>query len=147
MFATSAHARGGAPAGAPKPHKGLLSTLTIVGLLVLATPASAAASPGGAAEPLGGLLMPIMLVVFIGAMYFLQIRPQQKRAKDHQTMISAVKRGDTVVLSNGMVGKVTRVEDAEAMVEIATGVNARVIKTMIAEVRTRGEPVAIDAKS
>jgi preprotein translocase subunit YajC len=76
------------------------------------------------------------------------IRPQQRRMKDHQAMVSAVKRGDTVVLSNGMVGKVTRVEETDAMVEIASGVNTRVIKSMISEVRTRGEPqIAGDSKS
>ena len=66
------------------------------------------------------------------------IRPQQKRAKQHQEMVGAIKRGDEVVLSNGMVGKVTRVEDQEAMVEISQGVNVRVVKAMVAEVRNRG---------
>ena len=104
------------------------------------------AASGGISDLLTGPLpmVALMMVLF----YFLLIRPQQKRMKDHQNMVKALKRGDTVVLSNGMVGKVTRVEDAEAMVEIASGVNTRVIKSMIAEVRTRGEPAAAaDAKS
>jgi len=79
--------------------------------------------------------------------YFLLIRPQQKRAKEHAALIAAVKRGDTVVLSNGMIGKVTRVENEEAMVEIAQGVNVRVVKTLIAEVRNRTAIAANDAKA
>jgi preprotein translocase subunit YajC len=146
MLATTADAQGAAPTRAPDRRHGLAPALTIAALAGVATPAFAQ-GPGGPADPLGGMLPMLMIVVFIGLMYFLTIRPQQKRAKEHQAMVSAVKRGDTVVLSNGMVGKVTRVEDAEAMVEIATGVNTRVIKTMIAEVRTRGEPVAADSKS
>jgi preprotein translocase subunit YajC len=64
--------------------------------------------------------------------------------KAHQALIAGVKRGDEVVLSNGMVGKVTRVEDAEAMVEISQGVNVRVVKSMIAEVRNRTAIAAND---
>ena len=79
--------------------------------------------------------------------YFLLIRPQQKRAKAHQALISAVKRGDTVVLSSGMIGKVTRVEDAEVNVEIAPSVKVRVVKGMIAEVRNRTAIAANDAKA
>ncbi len=79
--------------------------------------------------------------------YFLLIRPQQKRAKEHAALIAAVKRGDTVVLSNGMIGKVTRVENEEAMVEIAQGVNVRVVKGLIAEVRNRTAIAANDAKA
>lgn len=107
------------------------------------------ASAAGAGGIMGGwtgqliLFLPIILLF-----YFLILRPQQRRAKDHQAMVGGIKRGDTVVLANGMVGKVTRVEDIEAMVEIATGVNTRVIKSMITEVRTRGEPaIANDSKS
>ena len=94
--------------------------------------------PGGIfSGPFGSLLMFLPIVVLF---YFLIMRPQSQRAKKHQAMINAVKRGDTVVMSSGMVGKVTRVEDTEAMVEIATGVNVRVVKSMLTEVRTRGEP-------
>jgi preprotein translocase subunit YajC len=78
--------------------------------------------------------------------YFLLIRPQQKRAKEHQALIAAVKRGDTIVLSSGLIGKITRVEDAEVNVEIAPSVNVRVVKAMIAEVRNRTAIAANDAK-
>ena len=79
--------------------------------------------------------------------YFLLIRPQQKKAKEHAALISAVKRGDTVVLSSGVIGKVTRVEEAEVNVEIAPSVNIRVVKGMIAEVRNRTAVAANDTKA
>ncbi len=86
-----------------------------------------------------------ILAIFI-LFYFLLIRPQQKRAKEHATAIGAIKRGDTVVLSSGMIGKVTRVEDAEVNVEIAPSVNVRVVKAMVAEVRNRTAIAANDTK-
>ncbi|WP_427792389.1 preprotein translocase subunit YajC [Brevundimonas diminuta] len=96
----------------------------------------------------GGLMALVVQIAPIVAIfilfYFLMIRPQQKRMKAHQALIAGVKRGDEVVLSNGMVGKVTRVEDAEAMVEISQGVNVRVVKSMIAEVRNRTAIAAND---
>ena len=96
------------------------------------------------AGPIGTLLFPILL---IGLFYVMLIRPQQKRMKEHQAQIAAVKRGDTVVLSSGMIGKVTRVENEETMVEIAQGVNVRVVKSMIAEVRNRTAVAANDSKA
>ena len=116
---------------------------------MFATPAFAQAA--GAAAPSGTdslLSMLPMLIGFIAIMYFFMIRPQQQRAKQHKAMITALKRNDTVVLSSGLIGKVTRVEDAEIMIEIATGVNVRVVKAMITEVRAKGEPApANDTKA
>ena len=87
-------------------------------------------------------------VLLLGMFYFLMIRPQQQRAKQHQAAVTAVKRNDVVVLSSGLIGKVVRVEDAELGVEIAQGVTIKVVKSMIAEVRARGAPApANDAKS
>lgn len=89
--------------------------------------------------------LPIALIVLF---YFLMIRPQQKRMKDHQTLLAGLKRGDQVVLSSGMIGKIVRVEDKEVGLEIATGVTVKVVKSMIADVRTRGEPApANDSKA
>ena len=109
------------------------------------------ANPASGAAPEGGLLAILVnfapfIVVFI-LFYFLLIRPQQRRAKAHAESVSAIRRGDTVVLSNGMIGKVTRVEDQEAMVEISQGVNVRVLKNMVAEVRGKGEIAAANDKS
>ena len=89
---------------------------------------------------------PILLLIVM--FYFLMIRPQQQRAKQHQATIAAVKRNDTVVLASGLIGKVVRVEEAELGVEIAQGVTVKVVKSMVAEVRTRGAPAAAnDAKA
>jgi preprotein translocase subunit YajC len=104
----------------------------------------------GTAGAAGGLDFMSMLlpVALIGLFYFMILRPQQAKMKAHQAMIQAVKRGDTVVLSSGIIGKVTKVEDAEVQVEIAPTVNVKVVKSTISDVRTRGEPVvANDSKS
>ena len=99
----------------------------------------------------GGLMAAIVqflpFVAIFVLFYFLLIRPQQKRAKEHANLIAAVKRGDTIVLSSGLIGKVTRVEEAEVNVEIAPSVNVRVVKGMIAEVRNRTAVAANDVKS
>jgi preprotein translocase subunit YajC len=99
--------------------------------------AQAAASPGG--SDILVQMLPFILIFVI--MYFLLIRPQQRRVKVHQEMIKNVRRGDTVVLNSGMIGKVTKViDDAEAEVEIADGVKVKVVKSMIADVRNKTEP-------
>lgn len=87
------------------------------------------------------------LLALVVLFYMLILRPQQRRMKEHQAAIAAVKRGDIVVLSSGIIGKVVRVEDAEAGLEIATGVTVKVVKSMIAEVRTRGQPAAANDKT
>ncbi len=103
------------------------------------TTAAAAGGLAGIPEPFGSLLF---FVPMIALFYFLMIRPQQQRAKQHQQMVSGVKRNDTVVLNSGVIGKVVRVEDKEVGVEIAQGVTIKVIKSMISDVRSRGEPAA-----
>jgi preprotein translocase subunit YajC len=105
----------------------------------------AAVAPAG--EDLQSQLLTFAPLIFLfGALYFFFLRPQQQRAKEHLARMKAVKRGDTVVMSNGMIGKVVRVEDEEVGVEIAQNVTVKVIKTMLQEVRTRGEPAANDTK-
>jgi preprotein translocase subunit YajC len=103
---------------------------------------------GGAGGPQDMLIQFAPIVVLMVLFYFLLIRPQQKRAKDHQATIAGVKRNDTVVLSSGLIGKVVRVEETEVGLEIAQGVTVKVVKSMISDVRTRGTPAAAnDAKS
>lgn len=99
------------------------------------TPAYAQGSPGG-----GGfeLFIPIALMFVI--MYVLLIRPQQKRMKQHKEMVANVRRGDTVVTSGGVIGKVVKVEDEELQVEIAQGVRVKVVKGTLSEVRAKGQP-------
>jgi preprotein translocase subunit YajC len=95
----------------------------------------------------GGMLMSLLpfILIFV-IMYFLILRPQQRRVKQHQEMVKNVRRGDTVVTSGGLVGKVTKVVDDEQIeVEIAENVRVRQARQMIAEVRAKGEPVKDDA--
>jgi preprotein translocase subunit YajC len=76
-------------------------------------------------------------------MYFLLIRPQQKKLKAHQKMVEGLRRGDQVVTQGGIVGKVTKVkDDGEVEVEIAKGVNVRIIQSTIAQVLSKTEPAA-----
>lgn len=97
---------------------------------------AAPAAPGG-----GSFLIQLLpFIMILGIMYFLIIRPQQKRLKDHRDMIASIKRGDTVITSGGMIGKVTKIiGDNELQVEIAENVRIRVIRSTISEVRTRGD--------
>ena len=111
-------------------------------LLAMAPPPGTQPDPKGEMIKLVGMLG-LMAVMF----YFVAMRPQQKRAKEQAERINSVKRGDNVVLSNGMLGKVVRVEDTEVGVEIATGVTVKVIKSMVADIRAKGDPApANDSK-
>ncbi|WP_304177764.1 preprotein translocase subunit YajC [Phenylobacterium aquaticum] len=116
---------------------------------MFATPAFAQTVGGAAAAGPQEMLMQFLpLIGLVVLFYFLMIRPQQQRAKQHQTTLAALKRNDTVVLNSGVIGKVVRVEDKEVGLEIATGVTIKVVKGMIAEVRVRGEPApANDSKA
>ena len=91
----------------------------------------------GSFEMLNSLLVPTILI--IGIMYFLMIRPQQKRMKDHKEMIAGIRRGDTVVTSGGIIGKVNKVEEHELQVEIADGVRIKILRSTVSEVRGKGE--------
>ncbi|MEM9230265.1 MAG: preprotein translocase subunit YajC [Pseudomonadota bacterium] len=111
---------------------------------MFATPAYAQAAGGGAVGGIMGL-MPIILIFAI--MYFLMIRPQQKKIKEHAAMVSALRRGDQIVTQGGLIGKVTKVkEDNEVEVELATDVKVRVVKNTISAVLNKTEP-ADGAKS
>ncbi|ATF18117.1 preprotein translocase subunit YajC [Phaeobacter gallaeciensis] len=91
----------------------------------------------------GALAQFLPLILIFGIMYFVLIRPQQKKLKTHQAMVEALRRGDQVVTQGGIIGKVAKVkEDGEIEVEIAEGVKIRVIKTTIAQVLNKTEPAA-----
>jgi preprotein translocase subunit YajC len=107
---------------------------------MFATPAyaQAAGAPPGADSFLLQLL-PLVLIFVI--FYFLLIRPQQKRAKEHAQMVENLRRGDQVVLSGGIMGRITKVrDDDEAEVEIAENTRIRVVKSTIAQVVSKTEP-------
>ena len=104
------------------------------------TPAFAQATGAGGGADMLIQLVPFLLIFVI--MWFLIIRPQQKRVKTHQEMIKNVRRGDTVVTSGGIVAKVSKViDDGEIEAEIAEGVRVKLVKGMITDVRAKGEPV------
>ena len=86
-----------------------------------------------------GQFIPLILIFAI--MYFLLIRPQQKKVKQHQAMVTALRRGDQVVTQGGLIGKVVKVnEDNELEVELAEGVKVRVVQSTIAQVLSKTEP-------
>jgi preprotein translocase subunit YajC len=112
------------------------------------TPAFAQGSLfGGGAGGDGGMLMSLLPFVLIFViMYFLILRPQQKRVKHHQEMVKNVRRGDTVITNGGLVGKVTKViDDDQIEIEIADDVRIRQMRQMVADVRAKGEPVKEEA--
>jgi preprotein translocase subunit YajC len=83
----------------------------------------------------------VPLIAIFAIMYFLLIRPQQQRMKQHQKMIEAVRRGDTVVTAGGLIGRVVKVkDDGELLVEVADNVQVRVVRATLAEVRAKGQP-------
>ena len=105
---------------------------------MFATPAYAQAA-GGA----GAFTSFVPLILIFAIMYFLLIRPQQKKVKEHKAMVEALRRGDQVVTQGGLIGKVSKVkEDNEIEVEIADGVKVRVVKSTVAQVMTKTEPAA-----
>jgi preprotein translocase subunit YajC len=110
---------------------------------MLITPAYAQAAGGDTAGMLTSLL-PFVLIFVI--MYFLILRPQQKRVKDHAELVKNLRRGDTVVTTGGMVAKVTKVVDDEQIeIEIADGVRIRQLRQMVSGVRSKGEPAKDDS--
>lgn len=108
------------------------------------SPAYAQSASGGAAamDPSGILIQvaPILLLVVI--FWFLIFRPQQKRLKEQKAMLNAIRRGDTVVTTGGIVGKVTKAIDGDDFeIEIAHGVKVKLARGMVTDVRSKSEPI------
>jgi preprotein translocase subunit YajC len=102
---------------------------------------------GGGAGGEGSMLVSLLpfILIFV-IMYFLILRPQQKRVKSHQEMVKNVRRGDTVITNGGLIGKVTKViDDDQIEIEIADDVRIRQLRTMLTDVRAKGEPVKDEA--
>jgi len=111
---------------------------------MFATPAYAATG-GAAAGGAGSFFVQIFpLVLIFIIFYFLLIRPQQRRMKQHQAMVQGVKPRDTAITSGGLIGKVTKVDDNEVELEIAQGVKVRVVKSMLSDIRPYGAKAAND---
>ncbi len=107
------------------------------------TPAYAQAA--GSAGTAGAFAQFIPLILIFAIMYFLMIRPQQKRAKLHREMVAALKKGDQVITQGGIIGKVSTVRDDEVEVEVATGVKVRVVRASITQVLNPTAPVAANS--
>ena len=105
------------------------------------SPAFAQAFGGGAFDYVSLLPLVLIFVVF----YFLLIRPQQTKLKQHRAMIEAIRRGDVITTGGGMIGKVTRIlDDGTLQLEIADNVRVRVVRATVAEVRAKAEPAGVD---
>ena len=111
------------------------------------SPAFAQAA-GGAAPGFGdfaGMVVPLAMIMVV--FWFLLIRPQQKKMKEHQEMLKKVGKGDTVITAGGLIGRVVKViDDNELQVEIGENIKVRVLRTGISDVRAKGEPVKTEAK-
>ena len=104
--------------------------------------AAGAAAPAGALDPTGIVMQLAPILVLVVIFWLLIFRPQQKRAREQKAMLSAITRGDTVVTSGGIVGKVTKAVDGEDLeVEIAPNVKIKIVRGMITDVRSKGTPV------
>jgi preprotein translocase subunit YajC len=109
------------------------------------TPAFAQAAGAPGTGDFIGMILPLVLIM--GVFYFLLIRPQQRKAREHQDMLKKVAKGDTVITAGGFIGKVIKVvDDNELQVEIGDNVRVRVLRSGIADVRAKGEPVKAETK-
>ena len=98
------------------------------------------AQAGGAGD--GGFILSLLpLILIFVVFYFLLIRPQQKRMKDHREMLGAIRRGDRVVTGGGIIGQVVKAGDDELTVEIGEGMRVKVVRSTVTSVIARGEPV------
>ena len=110
---------------------------------MFATPAFAQAA--GGAGPGAAFAQFIPLILIFAIKYFLMIRPQQKRVKQHRAMVEALKKGDHVITQGGILGKVTSVRDDELEVEIAQGVKVRIVRSTVSQVLSKTEPAAANS--
>ena len=111
---------------------------------MFASPAHASAGAASSAGAAGFMvqIFPLLLIFII--FWFLLFRPQQRRVKQHREMVAAVKKNDIAVTSGGLIGKVTRVDENEVELEIASGVKVKVVKSMLSDVRVHGAKAAND---
>lgn len=109
-----------------------------------------ASSPAETAPSVGGFdpIQFLPMVLIFAVMYFLLIRPQQKKAKEHQSTIAGIRKGDRIITSGGIIGVVHKVDsDTEVTVEIADNVNVRVLRATISSIVTKPEPANAGAVS
>lgn len=112
---------------------------------MFATPAFAQAAAGG--DTVSTLIGFAPIILIFAIMYLLMIRPQQKKVKQHRAMIEALRRGDQVVTSGGLIGKVTKVADTEVELELAPNVKVRLVRATITQVMSKTAPAEADSKA
>ncbi len=103
------------------------------------------AQTAGGAGGAGAIAQFIPLILIFVIMYFLILRPQQKRMKEHRAMVAGLKRGDQVITQGGLIGKVSDVKDDEISVELAQGVKVRVVRSAVTQVVNKTTPVAANS--
>jgi preprotein translocase subunit YajC len=110
------------------------------GVSMFITPAFAQANGSPGMGDLFGMVVPLVMIMVV--FWFLLIRPQQRKAKEHQELLKKIARGDTVITHGGLIGKVVKiVDDNELQVEVGDNVKVRVLRSGISDVRAKGEPV------
>ena len=111
---------------------------------MFATPAYAATGAGASGGTTAFMVQVFPLLLIFIIFYFLLIRPQQRRVKQHQAMVGGVKTRDTAITTGGLIGKVTKVDEHEIELEISQGVRVRVVKSMLSDIRPHGTKPAND---
>jgi preprotein translocase subunit YajC len=106
--------------------------------LVISSAHAADAAPAAGAQPGSSIASFLPLIVIFVIFYFLLIRPQSKRAKEHRAMVAAMAKGDEVVTNGGMLGRVTEIDDSYLTLEIAAGVAVKVQRQAVAQVLPKG---------
>jgi preprotein translocase subunit YajC len=115
---------------------------------VFISEAYAQTAAAGAAGMNDTIIQLVPIIAMIAIVYFILWRPQQKRAKEQREMVQAARRGDTVVTTGGIIGKISKaIDDNEVELELAPNVKVRLARSGIAEVRTKGEPVKDSPKA
>jgi preprotein translocase subunit YajC len=99
---------------------------------------------GGTAQSIGSLIVPLSLISVV--MYFFMIRPQQKRANEHKTMLTSLKRGDRIVTMGGLLGSVQKIEEHNVVIDVGDGVSITILKTAISSKIERAGAVAAAAE-
>ena len=109
------------------------------------TPAFAQAAGAPGMGDFVGMILPLVMIMVV--FWFLLIRPQQRKLKEHQELLKKINRGDTVITNGGLIGRVTKVvDDHELQVEVGENVKVRILRSGVSDVRAKGEPVKDEPK-
>ncbi len=109
------------------------------------TPAFAQAAGTPGMGDFVGMILPLVMIMVV--FWFLLIRPQQRKLKEHQELLKKINRGDTIITSGGLIGRVTKVvDDHELQVEVGENVKVRILRSGVSDVRAKGEPVKDELK-